>query len=136
MPEGPDLRMRHALEVRHDSFRDDRFIQQLRRHGVALVIADSAGKFLHAEDITADFTYLRLHGDQELYVSGYSDEALDRWADRIRQWSSGTEPDDARRISASAPAPALQRDVYCYFDNDAKVHAPFDAMKLAKKLQG
>jgi uncharacterized protein YecE (DUF72 family) len=125
--------LRHALEVRHPSFHDSAFIELLRRHGVALVFADTAGRWPYLEDVTADFVYLRLHGDAELYVSGYSDPALDWWADRIRHWREGREPADATR--AGGPAPARRtRDVYCYFDNDAKVHAPFDAQRLMGEL--
>src|SRR5690606_13003340 len=112
--------LRHAVEIRNRSFEDPVFIELLRRYRVALVVADTAGKWSRMEDVTADFMYLRLHGDVELYVSGYSDEALDHWAERIVQWSRGNEPDDADRISEKA-LPASERDVYCYFDNDAKV---------------
>ena len=80
-------RLRHAIEVRHPSFCDPEFIHLLRRHNVALVVADTVGKWPYLEDVTADFMYLRLHGDAELYVSGYSDHALARWAQRIRRWS-------------------------------------------------
>jgi uncharacterized protein YecE (DUF72 family) len=78
--------------------------------------------------------YLRLHGDEKLYTSGYSDEALERWAARIRAWSQGGQPADAVRASTRAPPKRAGRDVYCYFDNDAKVHAPFDAQSLMRKL--
>jgi uncharacterized protein YecE (DUF72 family) len=125
--------LRHAIEVRHASFRDARFVAQLRRHKVALVVADTAGKWPYAEDVTTDFMYLRLHGDAELYVSGYGDMALKRWASRIGKWSEGAEPPDADRIDGVAKA-RRQRDVYCYFDNDAKVHAPFDALALMRRL--
>jgi uncharacterized protein YecE (DUF72 family) len=125
--------MRHALEIRHDSFATERFIRQLRRHGVALVVADTAGKWPLLEDVTADFMYLRLHGDKELYASGYTDAALDRWADRIRAWSQGREPRDAR-LAGSPRRRRRALDVYCYFDNDVKVRAPFDADRLMHKL--
>jgi uncharacterized protein YecE (DUF72 family) len=126
--------LRHAVEIRHPSFVDPRFVDLLRRWQVALVVADTAGKWPYCEDITADFLYLRLHGEAELYRSGYTEASLDRWAARIRAWSKGSEPDDAHRIS-SAPSPKRRsRDVYCYFDNDIKVHAPFDARRLAQKL--
>jgi uncharacterized protein YecE (DUF72 family) len=128
-----DRPLRHAIEIRHDSFLDDAFLAQLRRHGVALVVADTAGKWPYIEDVTADFMYLRLHGDTELYASGYSDAALNRWAQRIAAWSRGCEPADAQRIAGPWPKHA-QRDVYCYFDNDAKVHAPFDALALMRRL--
>ena len=125
--------LRHAMEVRHESFRDPVFIDQLRRHGIAWVVADTAGKWPYAEDVTSDFVYVRLHGDTELYASGYSAAVLDRWAMRIRQWADGSEPRDAARIDGAAAA-RPRRDVYCYFDNDAKVHAPFDALALMRKL--
>ena len=129
-----NIPLRHAVEIRHESFVDERFIAQLRRHAIALVVADTAGKWPYYEDVTADFMYLRLHGDAELYVSGYTDEALERWASRIRVWSAGGEPDDARRISSKGPPRRRTRDIYCYFDNDVKVRAPFDAQSLMRKL--
>jgi uncharacterized protein YecE (DUF72 family) len=100
---------------------------------VALVVADTAGKWPYVEDVTANFIYIRLHGDTELYASGYNDTALDRWAARIRAWSQGREPGDAQRVGG-AWSKHKHRDVYCYFDNDAKVHAPFDALGLMRRL--
>lgn len=127
--------MRHAVEVRHESFRDARFIALLRQYNVALVVADTAGKWPYLEDVTADFVYIRLHGDKELYASGYDDEAIARWAKRIRAWSTGGQPEDgAARASPDAPLKRTSRDVYCYFDNDIKVHAPYDAQRLMKAL--
>ncbi|MDO8106935.1 DUF72 domain-containing protein [Isoptericola sp. b441] len=111
----PERPLRHAVEARHPSFSDPRFADLLRRHGVALVVADSAGRFPALDAVTTDLVYVRLHGDTELYTSGYDDAALDRWADRVRTWSSAA-------------------DVLVYFDNDAKVHAPFDAQRLAARL--
>ena len=125
--------LRHALEVRHESFRDPKFIEILRRHEVALVVADTAGKWPLLEDLTAPFAYVRLHGDIELYASGYGDAALERWSQRIDAWRRGREPVDARRVLGPARGRAA-RDVYVYFDNDVKVHAPFDALCLAQKL--
>jgi len=129
----PGLALRHALEVRHPSFITPDFIALLRQHGVALVVADTAGRWPWIEDITADFVYIRLHGDQELYASGYSDEALDNWAERIEAWRHGRQVAGARVASPRA-ARRGARDVYCYFDNDAKVHAPYDAQRLAQRL--
>jgi uncharacterized protein YecE (DUF72 family) len=126
--------LRHAIEIRHPSFLDPAFVALLRRHRVALVFADSVA-WPYAEDLTADFVYLRLHGSEELYASGYSDEALDHWAARIRLWAQGLEPNDARLIAAAAePAPHSPRDVFAYFDNDAKVRAPVDARSLRARL--
>jgi uncharacterized protein YecE (DUF72 family) len=108
-------RLRHAVEIRHPSFVDPSFYRLLRRHGIALVVADTAGKWPFLEEVTADFVYVRLHGDKKIYVSGYTDAALGVWARRMRAWSK-------------------HGDVYCYFDNDAKVRAPVDALNLMRKL--
>jgi uncharacterized protein YecE (DUF72 family) len=129
-----DRPLRHAVEIRHESFAGETFIAQLRRHNIALVVADTAGKWPYYEDVTADFVYVRLHGDKELYVSGYTDEALERWADRIRAWARGGEPTGAKRMSTQPAKPLRARDVYCYFDNDVKVRAPVDAHALTRKL--
>jgi uncharacterized protein YecE (DUF72 family) len=126
--------LRHAIEIRHQSFLDPAFVALLRKHRVALVFADSVA-WPYAEDLTTDFVYLRLHGSEELYASGYSDEALDHFAGRIKLWTRGLEPNDARLISPDAnPAGPVSRDVYVYFDNDAKVRAPVDAQSLRAKL--
>lgn len=126
--------LRYAMEIRHDSFRDESFIKLLREYNVALVVADTAGRWPYLEEVTADFMYLRLHGEQELYRSGYTDESLDRWTERIKAWSRGSQPKDAACVSSKRPPRAASRDVYCFFDNDAKVHAPFDAQKLMQRL--
>ncbi len=140
LKKGPRRALRHAVEIRHPSFADAGFIALLRRHRVALVIADTAGRWPLLEDLTADFAYLRLHGDEELYESGYSDQALDFWARRIDVWRRGEQVDDAR-LASGGPAKARKsakaakpRDVFCYFDNDVKVHAPYDAARLARRL--
>ncbi|MFD8494124.1 DUF72 domain-containing protein [Amycolatopsis sp. NPDC059657] len=111
---GPQRRLRHAVEVRHPSFESAECTALLREHDIALVFADTAGKFPNPREDTADFFYLRLHGDKELYASGYSDKALDDWAATIHE----------RR----------HKDIYVYFDNDMKVKAPGDARTLAAKL--
>ena len=126
--------IRHAMEIRNASFIDASFIALLRKYRIALVVADTAGKWPYCEDVTSDFMYLRLHGDKELYASGYTDKALDRWAARINAWSKGGEPSDAQRIFSENASPLSSRDVYCYFDNDIKVRAPFDARTLMAKL--
>ncbi|HEY6797750.1 MAG TPA: DUF72 domain-containing protein [Kineosporiaceae bacterium] len=111
-----DRPMRYALEVRHTSFAVPDLVTLLSGRDVALVVADTAGRWPHLDDVTAGFVYVRLHGDTELYASGYGEKALDRWAERVRGWSgSGL-------------------DVWVYFDNDAKARAPFDAMALADRL--
>ncbi|MCX6469148.1 MAG: DUF72 domain-containing protein [Corynebacteriales bacterium] len=110
-----DRPMRHALEVRHPSFVDDTLIDLLRGAGVAVVLADSAEKFPVIDEMTTDFSYARLHGDAEIYVSGYTDDALDTWASRFGDR-------------------AHHGDVFVYFDNDQKVRAPVDARGLLDRL--
>lgn len=127
--------LRYAVEVRSRSFCTAPFVELLRKHAIALVVADTAGRWPLCEDVTADFVYVRLHGDEELYASGYTARALDAWAKRIVAWSRGVQPEDARTIVAAAP-PERARDVYVYFDNDIKVHAPFDAMQLLERMSG
>jgi uncharacterized protein YecE (DUF72 family) len=126
--------LRHAVEIRHTSFEDEAFVALLRKYNIALVVADTAGKWPYKEDVTADFIYMRLHGAEELYASGYTEEALQRWQKRISAWSSGSQPDDAHVISQKAARERASRDVFCYFDNDAKVHAPFNAARLLELL--
>lgn len=111
-----DRPLRHAVEPRHPSFRDPAFTALLREHGVALVRSDSAGTWPVFDEVTADLVYLRLHGQGELYAGGYTAAALDGWAARIRAWRDAGH------------------DVVCYFDNDAKVHAPTDARALLDRL--
>ena len=125
--------LRHAIEVRHPSFLDPSFIRLLRRNGVALVFADT-GEWPYAEDLTADFVYIRLHGSEELYTSGYDAPALDRWAARVSAWAAGGAPDDAVLVDRAAPSREGGRDVCVYFDNDAKVRAPLDAGELRRRL--
>jgi uncharacterized protein YecE (DUF72 family) len=111
-----DRRLRHALEVRSPSFDTRAAFDILRAHGVALVLADTAGRWPMLRERTAGFDYLRLHGADELYVSGYTPEALDRWAAEI------------------GDSLADGRDVFVYFDNDTKVRAPYDAMALSQRI--
>jgi uncharacterized protein YecE (DUF72 family) len=110
-----DRPLRHAVEPRHESFRDPAFTALLREHGIALVVADSAGTWPVFDETTTDFHYARLHGADELYASGYTPEALDAWAKRVRAWLA-------------------DGDAFVYFDNDIKVHAPYDAIALAARL--
>lgn len=126
--------VRHAIEIRHPSFATPEFISLLRDHNVAIVVADTAGKWPLIEDVTADFIYVRLHGDEELYASGYSPAALETWEKKIRRWLQGGSPRGAKCIAPTLPAKKEGRSVHVYFDNDVKVHAPFDAISLAKRL--
>jgi uncharacterized protein YecE (DUF72 family) len=111
-----DLPVRHALEFRSATFAHEEAYAVLRRHGVACVLADTAGRWPRVEQVTGNLMYVRLHGDKELYASGYSDTALDEWAERCRRWL------------------ADGLDVFAYFDNDIKGFAPYDAMRLIERL--
>jgi uncharacterized protein YecE (DUF72 family) len=113
-----DRPLRHALEVRHRSFATPETTALLREHDVALVVADTAGRWPLIEEPTSDHMYVRLHGDRELYASGYTPAALDRWAAKCQAWADGG------------------LDVFVYFDNDAKGYAPHDAMALIGRLPG
>ncbi len=124
--------LHHAMEIRHASFKTPDFIELLRRYNVSLVFADSV-KWPSMEDVTGDIIYARLHGSEELYVSGYSEEAIAVWASRFRLWAAGLEPDDSKRVGD--PASRRPREVFVYFDNDVKVHAPYNAQSLAEKLR-
>ena len=116
-----DRPIRYALEPRSTSFEDPAAAEILRRHDVALVVADTAGRFPAFGEQTASFTYVRLHGAEDLYASGYTPEQLDAWAARIADWRDGA-------------ADGIARDVYVYFDNDARGFAPHDALALAARL--
>ncbi|WP_250453161.1 DUF72 domain-containing protein [Caballeronia sp. ATUFL_M2_KS44] len=126
--------LRHAVEIRHASFCTDAFVRLLRKHGAALVVSDSVMDWPYAEDLTSGFVYMRLHGAETLYGGAYSDDALDGWARRIECWAAGGQIDDARLITQTAPRRRASRDVFCYFDNDQKVKAPFDARRLMERL--
>jgi len=108
--------VRHAMEVRHPSFLDDRFYGLLADYDVSCVLADNAGRWPVLDRRTASFEYVRLHGRSNLYTNRYAGRTLDRWAARCRTWA------------------AEGRDVYVYFDNDARGHAPHDALRLMERL--
>jgi uncharacterized protein YecE (DUF72 family) len=129
-----DFPLRHAVEVRHESFEDPAFIAMLRRHGIAWVVADTPRPWPLFEDVTADFVYMRLHGSTELYNSRYTSDELERWAACMRAWAAGTQARDARLISKEPPPARAARDVYCYFDNTDKLHAPDNAQELMEML--
>ena len=129
-----NMPLRYAMEIRHVSFAVKDFIELLREYGIALVVSDSAGKWPFLEDVTGDFVYLRLHGDKELYASGYTETALTEWARKIRAWAKGGTPARTHCICPCGENTPKGRDVFVYFDNDIKVKAPFDAIALAHRL--
>jgi uncharacterized protein YecE (DUF72 family) len=127
---GHDRPLRHCVEIRHESFVVPEFIDLLREHDIGLVAADTV-EWPLLMDVTSDFVYCRLHGSEQLYASGYTESALKQWAARISAWAQGGDSPDGRFAQPERGAPPHQaRDVYVYFDNDAKVRAPFDAKSL------
>jgi uncharacterized protein YecE (DUF72 family) len=124
--------MRHCIEVRHESFMAPEFFELLREHHVAFVFADTAGKWPYAEDLTSDFVYVRLHGDEQIYVSGYTEHALQDWATWLRTWAKGRAREGAQLVTPHESRRI--RDLYVYFDNDVKVKAPENARRLAELL--
>jgi uncharacterized protein YecE (DUF72 family) len=113
-------KLRYALEVRHPSFSENSqaFLKLLEKYNIAVVCADAAKKWPYFEERTANFAYARLHGGSVLYASQYTSAQLKHWEKIARKWRGRTPG----------------HEVFIYFDNDAKVHAPFDAMNLQKKL--
>jgi uncharacterized protein YecE (DUF72 family) len=130
---GANRPMRHAMEIRHASFATPEFINLLRKYDVALVCADTV-EWPRLMDLTSDFMYCRLHGSEALYASGYDDATLDQWTTRVIAWAHGNEPEDAERIIKEKSPKRPARDVFVYFDNDAKVRAPFDAKSLTARV--
>jgi len=126
--------IRHAVEIRHESFRDEGFIRMLRRFNIALVCADTV-EWPRLMDVTSNFIYCRLHGSEQLYASGYDSKALGEWEKRVRAWAAGEEPADAERVGGPGKPRKSDRDVFLYFDNDIKVKAPENAAGLAKRLE-
>lgn len=134
MPEAErDKPLRHCVEIRHESFAVPEFVELLREHNIGLVVADAV-EWPLLMDVTSDFVYCRLHGSEQLYASGYSDAALETWARRVAAWAQGGQSEEGR-FAHSQRSESRPRDVYVYFDNDAKVRAPFDA-KTLRELVG
>jgi uncharacterized protein YecE (DUF72 family) len=132
-PEQDGVLLRHAIEVRHESFRDPRFIDLAREHRVAVVFADSPDYPL-IPDLTADFVYARLMDAQEPIATGYPEQALDRWAERARHWQAGEAPKGLDFVSGTQPKPR-PRDVFLFMINGAKVRAPAAAQALIARLK-
>ena len=104
---------RYAIEARHPSWVSEKALSNIERHHFAWCISDSAGRYPYLETVTSNFIYIRLHGSKELYASDYSEEELNKWAEKIKRWN---------------------KDTYIYFDNDAKGHAPKNALRLKELL--
>lgn len=110
-----DHPLRHAMEIRHESFVCEEFIALLRRHRIASVVAETV-EWPRLMDVTSDFVYCRLHGDKQLYASGYGPKAIDAWARRAVTWARGGEVEDGTHASSKPARQRAARDVYIYFD--------------------
>ncbi len=126
------IAIRHAVEVRHDSFRSPGFIGLLRAYGVAAITAGDSD-YPQIADVTAPFVYARIMGTQEDEPEGYPGAGLARWVQRARQWAKGEVPVDLESV-ASEPAPAIARDVFLYVISGAKVRNPAAAIALMRRL--
>ena len=125
-------KLRHALEVRHDSFRDEAFVDMARKRGAAIVFADSA-KYPCLPDPTADFVYARMEDAKEAVETGYTAPELDHFADMAKAWAKGEAPAGLDYVGAP-PEPSGKRDVFVFMINGAKVRAPAAAQALIARL--
>jgi uncharacterized protein YecE (DUF72 family) len=125
--------IRHVIEIRDATFVTPEFIALLRRHRIALAFVDS-DEHPEMHDVTGGFVYLRLRRCVQAEPTGYSALALDAWARRLRIWSTGGEPDDARRVHPSGAREKTPRDCFAYFISGAKVRAPAAALALIERL--
>ena len=124
--------LRHAVEVRHESFRCEQFIELARRCGIAIVHAHSH-EYPAIADVTGDFVYARLRECAASEPTGYAPEALQTWASRAKRWAKGKAAGDLPLICE--PIAASKRDVFIYFINGAKERAPAAAMALLSHLR-
>jgi uncharacterized protein YecE (DUF72 family) len=132
--ESQGVRLRHALEVRHDTFKCEQFLDLVRAANVAVVFADT-DKYPSFADVTADFVYGRLMNTVSSEPTGYTTAALEQWAERARAWATGKEPADLPKVSSAPPA-VKPRDVFLFFISGAKERAPLAARHLAGVVRG
>lgn len=127
------VKLRHALEVRHDSFVTPEFIALARKYGAAIVYAHHE-KYPEIADVTGDFVYARLQRGSDDNPDCYTEVELDQWTERAREWASGGQPGDLPYADASTKAEKMPRDVFVYFITEGKSRAPFGAMALQRRV--
>lgn len=133
LPEKLDgLTLKHALEVRNETFMTPAFATLARRHNMAIVYAHH-GDYPEIADVTADFVYARLQKGSDDITTCYPPEALDEWADRLKAWSGGGEPADLPKIDPEATPAKQPRDVFSFFITSGKVNAPNGARELQRR---
>ena len=125
-------RLRHVVEVRHDSFLTPDFIALLRQFSMPVVFTDHA-EYPSIADITGPFVYARLQQGKDTVPTAYPPKALDAWAGRLSEWAKGGEPVDLNRVGPAAKN-GKPRDVYAYVIHEGKVRAPAAAMALIERL--
>jgi uncharacterized protein YecE (DUF72 family) len=132
--EADGLKLRHVVEVRHDSFRSPAFVALIRKFGIAVVYAEHA-KYPGIPDVTADFVYARLQKGKDDVPTAYPPKELDQWAARARLWADGGAPDDLDTVDTSHKLEKKPREVFMYFIHEGKVRAPAAAMALIERLK-
>ncbi|MGZ8363093.1 MAG: DUF72 domain-containing protein [Caulobacteraceae bacterium] len=132
LPERQDgLALRHALEVRHDSFIDPAFVALAREFGCAIVYAKHH-VYPEIADVTADFVYARLQTGSDDVETAYPPDEIAAWAGRLETWAAGGAPADLPLL-AEKPKPQ-PRDVFCFIIHEGKVRAPAGAQALIANL--
>jgi uncharacterized protein YecE (DUF72 family) len=126
------LAIRHAVEVRHESFKSPDLIALAREHEVAVVIAGDS-EYPDIADVTAPFVYARIMGTTEDEEQGYAAAALDRWAKRAKTWAAGGSPEDLATVAA-AKSDAAGREVFLYVISGHKERNPAAAMALIERV--
>ncbi|KWT69382.1 hypothetical protein APY04_1465 [Hyphomicrobium sulfonivorans] len=134
-PSVDGVKLRHVLEVRHESFCTPDFIALARQHAMPVVFAEHAS-YPAIADITGDFVYARLQKGSDAEKACYAPKALDRWTERLTTWSAGGVPDDLPRVDDKHKTPKKPRDVFVYFIHEGKIRAPQAAMAIMERLKG
>jgi uncharacterized protein YecE (DUF72 family) len=127
-------RLRHVVEVRHDSFRAPAFTRLLRKFSIPVVFSEH-DTYPAIADVTGDFVYARLQKADDSIPTGYPPGALDEWAGRVRTWAAGQEPGDLPKVEPDQRPAATPREVFAYFIHEGKVRAPAAAMALIERLK-
>ena len=128
------IRLRHALEPRHDSFCNPAYPALLRKHGIANVYAKHA-RYPEIADLTTDFVYARLQTGDDAVETAYPPDELDAWAERLKTWADGGAPEDLPIIDAGHAAPKTPRDVFVFIIHEGKIRAPAGAMALIERCR-
>jgi uncharacterized protein YecE (DUF72 family) len=127
-------RLRHVIEVRHDSFRTAEFIALMRSFALPIVFTDHA-RYPNIADLTGDFVYARLQRGKDSVPTAYPPKDIAAWAARLHMWARGEAPEDLPSVQAASAAAGPPRDVYAYVIHEGKIRAPAGAMALIEHLK-